>query len=77
MALIYGIVILIVVLLMMIIIANRAVRYQRCMLYLAMLLIALHCFMEHHLIEAAYNPFMLLIFAKIGAYTYKERKHKL
>lgn len=63
MALIYGIVILIVVLLMMIIIANRAVRYQRCMLYLAMLLIALHCFMEQHLLEMAFNPFILGMFA--------------
>lgn len=63
MALIYGIVILIVALLMMIIIANRAVRYQRCMLYLAMLLIALHCFMEQHLLEMAFNPFILGMFA--------------
>ncbi len=63
MALIYGIVILIVVLLMMIIIANRAVHYQRCMLYLAMLLIALHCFMEQHLLEMAFNPFILGMFA--------------
>ena len=66
MALIYGIVILIVVLLMMIIIANRAVRYQRCMLYLAMLLIALHCFMEQHLLEMAFNPFILGMFADMN-----------
>lgn len=66
MALIYGIVILIVVLLMMIIIANRAVRYQRCMLYLAMLLIALHCFMEQHMLEMAFNPFILGMFADMN-----------
>lgn len=66
MALIYGIVILIVVLIMMIIIANRAVRYQRCMLYLAMLLIALHCFMEQHLLEMAFNPFILGMFADMN-----------
>lgn len=66
MALIYGIVILIVVLLMMIIIANRAIRYQRCMLYLAMLLIALHCFMEQHMLEMAFNPFILGMFADMN-----------
>lgn len=76
-ALKYGIVILAVVIIMFAAGQYMAYRSNRLIIVLAGIVIALHCFMEHHLIEAAYNPFMLLIFAKIGAYTYKERKHKL
>lgn len=76
-ALKYGIVILAVVIVIFAVGQHRAYQNNRLMIVLVGIAIALHCFMEHHLIEAAYNPFMMLIFAKIGAYTYKERKHKL
>lgn len=66
MALIYGIVILVVVLVMMIVIANRAIYNRRAMLYFAMLLIAVHCFMEQHILEMAFNPFLLGMFADMS-----------
>ena len=66
MALIYGIVILVVVILMMIVIANRAIYNRRAALYLAMLVIAVHCFMEQHILEMAFNPFLLGMFADMS-----------
>ena len=66
MALIYGIVILVVVLFMMIVIANRAIYNRRAALYLAMLVIAVHCFMEQHILEMAFNPFLLGMFADMS-----------
>lgn len=64
-ALLYGLVLLIVVLLLMVLSKVRAVRADRMTLFVAMLVVAIHCVMEHHLLESAYNPFIFCVFAAL------------
>lgn len=61
-ALEYGVLILAIVLIVLIIIGKRAICEKRYMLLAALVLISIHCFMEQHMLEIAFNPFILCLF---------------
>lgn len=61
----YGIVIFIIVLVATVVIQKKAIKNGRITLVLAFAVMAIHCFMEHHLLEFAYNPFLLALFAEL------------
>lgn len=64
-ALEYGILVLLIVLIIWIVISNRAINTSRNILLVALVMITIHCFMEQHLLEIAYNPFILALFADL------------
>ncbi len=61
----YGIIVFAVILIILIVIAHRAVQAEHYILFAAVIMIGVHSFMEHHLLEMAYNPFLLILFANI------------
>lgn len=63
----YGIIVLIVVLAIMFVSSRRAAKAGRITMVIAIAFIALHSFMEHHLVEIAYNPFILCVFANMNS----------
>lgn len=62
----YGIIVFIVVLIILIVISRRAAKAGRITMVFAVAFIALHSFMEHHLMDVAYNPFILCVFANLN-----------
>lgn len=72
--LMYGVVMLIAVLVMWVVISKKALETKRLVLLVAVAVIAVQCFMEHHMLEMAYNPLFLLLFAD---FTCKERKKSI
>ncbi len=64
-AICYGVVLLLVVLAVLIISHFRALNAKRWMLFAAMIIVCVHSFMEHHLLELAYNPFLFCLFADL------------
>lgn len=62
----YGIVVLIVVLSMMVVSSRRAAKARRITMVFAIAIVSLHSFMEHHMLEIAYNPFILCVFADLS-----------
>ncbi len=62
-ALEYGVVIFVVVLLLLGISLKRMMNANRMIMAIATLLIVVCSVMEHHLLELAYNPFLLCVFA--------------
>lgn len=65
-ALEYGLIILVMVLVMWVMITQKALKQERVILVVALSMIAIHCFMEQHLLEVAYNPFVLCVFADMS-----------
>lgn len=63
----YGIIVLVVVLAIFIVASRRAAKAGRITMVVAIAFIALHSFMEHHLVEIAYNPFILCVFANMSS----------
>ena len=63
----YGIIVFAVMLILLIVISHKAVKAGKYVLFAAIVLIGVHSFMEHHLMEIAYDPFILLLFARIDA----------
>ena len=61
----YGIIVFALMLIILIVIAHRAVQAEHYVLFAAVIMIGVHSLMEHHLLEVAYNPFLLILFAKI------------
>ena len=59
----YGLVLFIVMLILLVMMSKKAMRYNRNVIVIAIVAIAVHSVMEHHLIELAYNPLWLSIFA--------------
>ncbi len=62
----YGIAVLAAVLLLYFIVERKALRSGKRKLMVAFALISIHSVIEHHLLELAYNPFLLLAFADIS-----------
>jgi len=62
----YGIVALAAVLIIYFIVERKALRSGKRKLMVAFALISIHSVIEHHLLELAYNPFLLLAFADIS-----------
>ena len=63
-ALKYGVVLLVVVLAIFWCCGVKAIKSRRIIIVASIAIVALHSFMEHHLIEVAYNPLLCLLFAK-------------
>ena len=62
----YGFVLFCVVFLILALISKRAAEKKQYMLVIALLAIAIHSVMEHHLLEVAYNPMIISLFAIYG-----------
>ncbi len=62
----YGIIVFTVVMIILIVISRRAAKAGRITMVFAIAFIALHSFMEHHLMDVAYNPFILCVFANLN-----------
>lgn len=73
----YGVVILIITLFILCIGQKRALDAKKRIIIYVGGIIALHSFMEHHLLEVAYNPLLLLIFANINKTAVEARKEKI
>lgn len=63
--LLYGICLFVVTMFVIFWSGLRAIKAKKLILLFAIAIIGLHSFMEHHLLELAYNPFILLCFAQI------------
>lgn len=70
----YGLFLFIVVLMMLMLTSKVAILKQQHMLALAILAIAIHSIMEHHLLEMAYNPTILAVFASFNNEKMNDRR---
>ena len=61
----YGIIVFAVVLILLIFIGHKAIATKQYVLFAAIVMIGVHSFMEHHLLEMAYDPFLLVLLAGI------------
>ena len=61
----YGIIVFAVVLILLVVIGHRAIGAKQYVLFAAIVMIGVHSFMEHHLLEVAYDPFLLVLLAGI------------
>ena len=61
----YGIIVFAVVLILLIVIGHRVIVAKQYVLFAAIVMIGVHSFMEHHLLEVAYDPFLLVLLAGI------------
>ena len=68
----YGAIMLITILALWFIIAKESLEAKRFVLLGAIVVVALSCFMEHHMLEMAYNPLLILVFADFKCDTRKE-----
>ena len=62
-AILYGVVLLLVVLAIFWLCGVKAIKYKKIIILVALVAIGVHSFMEHHLIEVAYNPLLCYLFA--------------
>ena len=62
----YGLVVSILIWIAYTLLGHRAIRANEVYLIWVIGVIGLHCTMEHHLMEIAYNPFLLAVFAEWG-----------
>ena len=60
----YGVVSLIIITLCNFYLIFRAIKYNLNKLFYILLIISIHCFVEHHYLEGCYNIFIFLTFAK-------------
>lgn len=63
-ALMYGVVLLVMTLALFWYSGVKAIRNKRIIVLCAIVVIGLHSFMEHHILEIAYNPILCFVFAK-------------
>ena len=61
----YGLFLFIIALAIMIIISKRAGQIKQFVIVLALVAISIHSIMEHRLIDMAYNPMILALFASL------------
>jgi len=61
----YGLFAFVIVLLMLILISKKAVNRNKNIIVLVLVSISIHSFMEHHLINIAYNPMIFALFATL------------
>ena len=61
-----GIIVFMTVLAIFVLSSLRAYKYHDYVCVFILLVVAIHCSIEHHLIAAAYDPFLMLIFANVG-----------
>lgn len=70
----YGILVFLAILIMAVVTGVRANKNGNRRVVIALALIAVHSMIEHHLIELAYNPFLLLAFCNMGDMYAESRK---
>ena len=63
-ALLYGVILLLVALFIFWLAGRHAIDNKRIIIVVAIMAIAIHSFMEHHILEIAYNPILCFVFAK-------------
>lgn len=63
-ALLYGVVLLLVALVVFWLAGQQAIQNKRIIILVAIMVIAVHSFMEHHILEIAYNPILCFVFTK-------------
>lgn len=63
-ALLYGVILFVVTLLVLWRAGKHAIMNKRIIVVIAIMVIAVQSFMEHHILEIAYNPILCLVFAK-------------
>lgn len=61
----YGVVVFVLILVMFWISYRRLIQFQKEIMAIAFIAISFHCFMEHHMIEIVYNPFVLVLFSNL------------
>lgn len=69
----YGIFVFAFILVMLVLVGKKAIANKRFILLMACFIISLQSVMEHHLLEIAYNPFILFLFAEMGKLSKEER----
>lgn len=62
----YGVAVLLIICILNMWTASRAVKAKNRRMLAALALISIHSMIEHHLLELAYNPFLLLAFADMS-----------
>lgn len=72
----YGILVFVTILLMALFTGIKALKNGNRRVVFALALIAVHSMVEHHLIELAYNPFLLLAFCDMREVNTENRKKK-
>lgn len=60
----YGVILLLAVCIMMVVCSWRSYKLGNRSLLIVLTILSLQCMVEHHMLELAYNPFLLLIFSK-------------
>lgn len=70
----YGLFAFVIVLLVLILISKRAAYNQKNIIVLALVAISIHSFMEHHLINIAYNPIIFALFATLDNNALTDRR---
>jgi len=75
-AILYGIVLLGVVLIMTFITGIRVINSRRIIILMSLAVIGLHSFMEHHMLEIAYNPLLLLPFVDLTTRSKVGERHE-
>ena len=70
----YGIILCIVVLVILMFASKKAMEQNRRMIVIALVAIAVHSIMEHHLIDLSYNPFIYVLFASLADSSTESKK---
>lgn len=65
-ALEYGVLVLCITLIICVMIANRSIDASRKIMLAVIIVMSIHCFMEQHLLELGYNPFILALFSDLN-----------
>lgn len=60
----YGVIVFIAVLIMLFFMSLKMIKKNQIIWFMLLEIICLHSFMEHHLLELAYNPFLIYLYAK-------------
>ena len=63
-ALLYGVVLFFLAIVLFWISGEKAIKYKKIIIVVALVVIGVHSFMEHHILEIAYNPMLCFGFAK-------------
>lgn len=72
-ALMYGVVLFVVMLIIFYLCGIYAINCRRVIVLFGISIIAVHCFMEHHILDIAYNPMICFLFTKRGLDIDKEQ----
>lgn len=69
----YGMVVFVTILIMLTLISYKMLTHKQIILFLILEIICIHSIMEHHLMELAYNPFILYLYAENSELEVREK----